>query len=69
MESIFKGRKDCYAALDKDPTVKALFANTFGFVLAEEPERFHSPSKRKILYFLISSKKNTPVRMFRSIIK
>ncbi|OHR72022.1 hypothetical protein HMPREF3291_22820 [Bacillus sp. HMSC76G11] len=38
---------------DKDPTVKALFANTFGSVLAEEPERFRSPSKHKILYFVI----------------
>ncbi|OHR66229.1 hypothetical protein HMPREF3291_11895 [Bacillus sp. HMSC76G11] len=42
---------------DKDPTVKALFANTFGSVLAEEPERFRSPSKRKILYFLIYEQK------------
>ncbi|OHR65820.1 hypothetical protein HMPREF3291_01930 [Bacillus sp. HMSC76G11] len=41
----------------KDPTEKALFANTFGSVLAEEPERFRSPSKRKILYFLISKQK------------
>jgi hypothetical protein len=38
-------------------TEKALFANIFGAFLAEEPERFHSPSKRKILYFQIHNKR------------